>query len=812
MITIKNHLLCFLLVTTISYTHAQTLSSIVGQVKSNDGKPISFAAVQLLFASDSSLAKAAFTDDQGAYLFQGIKSGAYHLHINLIGYSSHFSSKVELKEQNNVLKLPDIILTPSSINLNAIDITHKKPFLERKLDRMVMNVESSISSAGNTALELIEKAPGVLVNQDIAIQILGKQGVVVMIDGRPTNLSGADLTSYLKSISGSTISRIEIITQPSSKYDAEGNAGIIDIRLKKDKNEGFNGSVNVNLGQGVYFKPSGGINANYRNKKWNLYGNYNYSEPNNFTNFYINRQFFDSAHQVLSIFDQTSFAKQPLRNHNAKIGLDFYLNAKTIIGILANTILSSSDREGYTNSTITDAYNKLLYTTHTANTYDDQKQNNLLNVNFKHEFNQKGQELTIDLDYGNYSNSSNQNFENRFFNPDQVLFDSYALNANQAGDIYVHSAKADYTQFFGAYKFEMGGKSTLVKTKNDIVFYNVVNNQNEYDSTRSSKFNYEENINAAYAIIGNEWKGLEYQFGLRLENTNSQGNQINSEDYFDRQLTHLFPSLSCIYKKIKNQSIALSYSRRIDRPTFRQLHPFRVFVDPYTYVVGDPSLLPSLTHSFDLTHTFKDKIITSFNYSKTNNEITDVFSQDDSTKISYQIPANIAHVNAYSLTLSFPIKYKKWLQSNFDATVFYNDYQGPLGSANLRNNSLSWYARFQNNVPIGTKGWATELSYYYQSQMAWGQFIIRDLGQLSFGIQKQSKNKLSVVKFAITDILHTNKIRVIVDYDNQKFHTDRNWDSTVANLSFSHRFGKTTVARARQRQSGVEDEKRRASS
>lgn len=159
MISTKNHLLCFLLVTTISYTHSQSLSSIAGQVKSNDGKPISFAAVQLLLASDSSLAKAAFTDDQGTYLFQGIKSGAYHLHINLIGYSSHFSTKVELKEQNNAINLPDIILTPSSINLNAIDITHKKPFLERKLDRMVMNVESSISSAGNTALELIEKAP-----------------------------------------------------------------------------------------------------------------------------------------------------------------------------------------------------------------------------------------------------------------------------------------------------------------------------------------------------------------------------------------------------------------------------------------------------------------------------------------------------------------------------------------------------------------------------------------------------------------------------------------------------------------------------
>lgn len=239
------------------------------------------------------------------------------------------------------------------------------------------------------------------------------------------------------------------------------------------------------------------------------------------------------------------------------------------------------------------------------------------------------------------------------------------------------------------------------------------------------------------------------------------------------------------------------------------MQPFKIFVDPYTYVVGDPLLLPSLTHSFELIHTLKDHLITTFNYSNSRNVITDVFTQDDSSKISYQSPANIAYSKSYTLTLSYPFQKFKWFNSNFDLSGFYTDYAGPLGDGSIINQSYSWYTNIQNTI-LMKNNWSCEISYFYQSKMAWGQFTILDLSQLNFGIQKQSKDRLSTYKFAITDILHQNKIRVVVDHDNQKFHTDRNWDSSVATFSYTHRFGKSGVQKFRQRASGMEDEKRRA--
>ncbi|HRH99801.1 MAG TPA: TonB-dependent receptor [Saprospiraceae bacterium] len=779
-----------------------------GRIVDSTSASLADIVVQLLQAQDSALVKTDISNNEGRFTYNQVKQGNYYLYFHGIGYRAEFRF-VDLSQGQERYDAGSIQLNALSQNLKEVEIVSRKSFLERQADKLFMNVENSIHSAGNSALELLQKAPGVVVNQDQSIAISGKQSVIISIDGRKVQLSGVDLMNYLRTIQSSNISKIEIIANPSAKYDAEGNAGIIDIKLKKDNREGFNGNTNLSLGQGKYFKPAAGVNANFRKNKVNLYGNYSYSKPDNFTNFYINRQFFNSQREVNSIFDQSSNIKQGFQSHSVKLGVDYYFNPKIILGSFL--FLNNGDviRDGQSNSLISNQAQQLQYSTKTKQYLTDDKINALANINFKRSFEKLSKELSLDLDYGNYKLHTEQDFKNQYLDPNAILFDSSYLNSLQNGGIDVYSAKLDYSQMIKKVKIETGAKLSLVHTENDLRFYNLINDKPSFDSVNSSTFSYKENINAAYLILNSEYRNIEYQIGLRMEQTYSKGLQHNSQQAFSRHLINFFPSFLVHYKKWKNNDVSFSYTRRIDRPSFRQLQPFRIFVDPYTYVVGDPKLQPSLTHSFQLSNTFFGKILTEFNYSVSENVITDVFTQDDSTKISYQSPANINDSKSYTLTFSIPIQKVKWLNSNVDLSGFHTSYDGPLGNATVSNYSYSWYVNMQNSILL-PNNWTGEISFFYQSKMAWGQFTILELSQLNLGIQKQSKNKLSTYKLAVSDLFHKNKIRVVVDQDNQKFHTDRNWDSTVATFSYSYRFGKSSVQRARQRQSGMEDEKRRA--
>ncbi|MBK8513146.1 MAG: TonB-dependent receptor family protein [Saprospiraceae bacterium] len=260
----------------------------------------------------------------------------------------------------------------------------------------------------------------------------------------------------------------------------------------------------------------------------------------------------------------------------------------------------------------------------------------------------------------------------------------------------------------------------------------------------------------------------------------------------------------------KDHTLSFSYSRRIDRPTYRQLNPFRIFVDPYTYVVGDPSLRSVSSQVFELNHTFKNKYITNLSYTKSHATITDIFSQDDQTKISYQIPANLQDFENYNFGLSIPLQYKKFYTANMAASVYYNVYNSPLQGGQLNNDYTAFDLNFSNSFVLGKKGWSAELNSFYQSKNAWGLFIIKDLAQVTAGLAKTTHNRKSTFKLSVSDLFTTNHIAVIVQYQNMDFFTDRTWDSRVATLSWTHRFGKTTIQRARQRSTGVEEEKRRA--
>jgi iron complex outermembrane recepter protein len=785
----------------------QSVVNIKGELKTQDGDVVTFATLVLHKSQDSLLAKVAVSDEKGRFLFPSVAVGSYFLKISSLGFEAYQSAIFEAKAGENDLILPNISLKTSVNTLKEVTVSVKKPFIEKKLDRTVMNVESSIVSTGSTALEVLERAPGVVVNQESTINMLGKQGVILMIDGRPSPLSGADLINYLKSIPSNNIERIELVTNPSSKYDAAGNAGIIDIRFKKNKNDGFNGSYSLSLGKGVYYKPLGSFNSNFRRKKINFYNSYSAAVPTGFTKFYINRKFFNENRQVQSIFDQDSYIKQPTQSHNARVGFDFYQSPKTVIGVMFNGLWNQNDREGNTTSLATNASNVPLYTTLTANNLIGKLYNGFGNLNVKHEFNRKGRELTADIDFGRFSSSNLQAFTNNNFSPGNILLSSNSLFTDQLGTINVKSIKADYTSPLKNGKFETGFKASLVNTDADIQFFDIINSAQVINKDLTSMFRYQENVNAVYANYGKEFKKLDFQLGLRLEHTVTNGKQLSTNETFYRNYVNIFPTAFINYKKSDKNQYSASYSRRIDRPSYRQLNPFRIFVDPFTFVVGDPKLRPSFTHSFEVSHTFKGQFVTTLNYSIAKDAITDIFSQDDVSKISYQIPANMQDNDQLSLNTTIPLKPAKWLNSNVIVNLNWNKYTSPLEGGVMTNESYFVGGRLQNNIKL-PNGFSAELNGFYQSKQAWGLFTIRSLGAIQVGIQKVYKQ--ATFKLAATDLLRSNRVAVIVDYQNQDFHTMRTWDSRVLTVSYTQRFGKSTVARVRQRTGGVEDEKRRA--
>lgn len=796
----------------ITAASAQQKGSISGTITTGNGNILGNATVSLLRAKDSAMVKTTLPDANGSFEFEAVKRGDYLISVSLIGHKRYYSPIMSVTETDASIKLPLIHLEQAANQLAGVTVQSKKPFIERKADRYVVNVENSITAVGSTVLEVLEKSPGVLVNQESGINVKGKSGVTVMIDGKPSPLSGLDLINYLKSIPAANIERIDIITNPSAKYDASGNAGIIDIRFKKDKREGYNGNIGLNYGQGVYSKPSANAAINFRNKKWNLFTTNAINAPRTFTNFHINRKFFVNGNgPVESIFDQNTFTRQPQQSINIRTGADYYAGKKTVLGVLLNSTMYKGNRDGYSLADATNPAGALQFKNQTSNLLQDKRYNVLGNFNFKHTLDSAGSEINADIDLGRFNAKPKQDIYIKVYDANNSPLTDATQKSDQQSIITVKSFKIDYIHpMKKKAKLEAGIKASIVDTDNDVKFFNVINGAAVLDVNKSNHFIYRENVNAAYVSFSKGFEKADIQFGLRMEQTNAKGNQVTTGQKVRRNYVQWFPNLSASKKLNEHNEVSLSYSKRIDRPSYRQLNPFKILVDNYTYVLGDPYLRPVITNLFQFGYTFKQKYNATISYTRGTDAITDVFSQDDVTKISSQIPANMQTFQQYDFAVNVPVTIKKWMTSNINASIYYNKYNSPLQGGMLENKFTAWDVSVNNNFILGKNGWAAELTGFYQSRNVWGLFTIRNLAQVSVGIQKTSKNKKSVFKLAAADIFSTNHIAVIVKYQNQDWFTDRTWDSRFVTISYTYRFGKNTVARARQRNTGMEDEKRRA--
>lgn len=793
---------------------ATSAQNITGIVKDAEGSLLANASVSLLNAKDSSLVKIDITNKSGAYQFKNVKSGRYLTNVSFVGYAPSYSPVFEVAASGNV-NVAAVSISKTSGGLNDVVVTAKKPMVEVKADKTILNVENSINAVGNDALELLRKSPGVLVDKDDNISLSGKNGVKIYIDGRPSPLSGNDLSTYLKSIQSSQIEAIEIITNPSAKYEAEGNAGIINIRLKKNKSFGTNGSVNLGYNIGIYPKYNAGFSINHRDKNVNIYGSYNFNNNRNqgFMNIY--------RIQLDTIFDQHSKMLFTNNSHNFKAGVDYFINNKSTIGAMVTGNISDPHFANQSSTVITyqptNTVDKILKADNkSVGTRDNADAN--LNYHFADTL---GHDLNIDADYGYYNIKSDQYQPNFYYDPTGVdLQDQFIYNMIAPTKIDIYSFKVDYEQNFKKGKLGYGGKFSYVKTTNNFDRYNVYTEDKFLDTLRSNDFNYKENVNAVYVNYNRQFKAIMIQAGLRVENTNSEGlsngynwngDYIPYDSTFKRNYTDFFPSAAITFNKNPKNQWGLSYSRRIDRPAYQDLNPFEFKLDEYTYQKGNTQLTPQYTNSVSLTNTLGYKLTTRLTYSHVNDVFSQIIDTADKSK-TYITKKNLATQDITSLNISMPWQ-KKWYGVFANVNTYYTHYKADFGvgrTINLDVYAVNVYAQQTFKVAKAT---TLELSGFYSSPSIWqGTFKSSSIWSVDGGIQQSMFKGKATAKATVTDIFQTLRWSGTSNFAGQYMHVHGGNESRQFRLSFIYRFGSSQVKTARQRKTGADEENQRVGS
>lgn len=785
-------------------------ADISGVITDDEKKPVATATVALLKEDGKTLVKTALSNEDGSFLFDDIRDGQYYVHVTMLGYGLYQSELLHVQSEN--VSIGTIILHTKSTKMKGVTVRGQKPLIEIHADKLVMNVENSALNAGTSALDVLSRSPGVNVDQDENISIKGRQGVNVMVDGKNMVMSGTDLANMLKSMPSNSVSKIEIISNPGAKYDAAGTAGIINIITKRDRNLGFNGSVNAAYAQGVYPKYNIGGNLNYRNKKVSGYLSYNYARRWWFNRLRLKRQFFAPGSDALQFsYEQDNFMRVPLDNHNATFGVDYRIGKRTIVGVAGTAGATLMEQYAYNTSQALNGNEELIYDFLTAGGREQDYVNYSGNLNLRHRFNDKGEKLDFDVDYARYSYNSLQELETMYTNPDGSLYQpTYFMRSDMTGLTQIRAVKGDYAlPLGGKSSFETGIKATYVTSDNEPLFYEKTTGDYRLDMQRSNHFIYRENINAGYANYNKKWDKWSTQIGLRVENTNIEAEQVTLDSLYKTSYTQLFPSFAVQRSLNKKHDLGVTLSRRIQRPNYQQLNPFKFFIDNTTYKAGYPYLRPALTYSAEMSHTFKKRFNTSVGYSHTKDNITQVIQPSETEdSVTVQTDKNLSQVNSFTLSATYPFNITKWWNSVNNFTGWYSHFTGYLANTNLSNGSPAFSVYTNNNFTLG-KGFRAELTFWYQSRQVYGFFDLKSMWTLGAGIQKTILKDKGTIRLNARDIFWTGPPRATSIYDSYREDFVVRRETRQVTLSFTYRFGNKKLAPTRRHKSGAEDEKSR---
>lgn len=777
-------------------------ATLTGKVVDEQAQPLDLATVHLLNMEDSTVVRTVFPDKQGGFTFAGIAPGSYRVTAVLVGYDDGASEPIVVTSAASSTTVGTLVLNSGNTVLEEVTVAApQQPLVERRADMLVVNVENSTLAAGNTAMDILERSPGVTVDKDDNISLMGKQGVTVMIDGRQTHLSAEQLANFLRNTDGNTIKSIELITNPSSKYDASGTAGMINIVLKKNRLAGTNGSLTLGAGYGFGHKANTSLNLNHKQGPVNAYGTYSYMNNRGGNEIDIFRSISLPGGANTDFQQYTDFIRHH-SSHAYRGGVDYQTSDRNVIGISLNGYASGNDNNNSSHTLIGQTILSPDSTLTTASIFDGRYTSLAVNVNNQFTIDTNGRKLVADVDISRFSNHNKANYNNTLFLPSGDMKDEPLLSRSDMPTIIdIRVAKVDYTHPFGKdNKLEAGVKYSNVASDNDMRFENQVDGVWQNAGNRTNHFVYEEQVAAAYLNYHTQLGKWDIQVGLRSEYTVSDGNSITLANRIKRDYIDFFPSVFVNYNLSDNHQLGLSYSKRINRPNYGNLNPFEYFLDQYTFEKGNPYLRPEYTHAFDLSYTLLQRYNLSAGYSRTNDVIAESMNQNDETKQTWVSRDNLAKQDVWYANVNAPVKIAKWWDTNNNLNAFYMAFDGPLNGEQLHQGQFAWQLRSNHTFTI----WPTftaEASANYRSSLIYSVYRIGAQWSIDAGLNKSFYDKKVNLKFSVSDVFDTRVQDVRTHFGGLHAIINQKNETRVARLTLTVNFGSLKNGARRETQS-----------
>lgn len=741
----------------ISNLAAKEISRISGKVMDQKGQAVAYANVALIAVEGAGLVDGAVSDEDGNFLIESVKSSSVKLVISSIGFKQFESESFELTpglEKN----MGNLTIEDEMTGLEEVTVKATRPEIIIEADKTIVNVEGTVMAEGSNAFDVIGRSPGVYVDQDGNIILNGRTGVTVMINDRPTYMSALDLSNFLRSMPAENIKSIEVINNPSSRFDAEGSAGVINIRLKKNTVDGMFGNVQLGGQYNGLWAPISGISLNVKKGKWSTNANLNYNHYANVNQLEIERNF--TFEDGTSNFNQESEISQRNKNLFFNGSANYEINENQNIGL---NIQASDNLNSSINNSMTDIISSGTNDISYLNSYNDGNggSNRLFaNLHYDAKLDTIGTKITSDVDFTRMNSDSESLLSNQYWtgNNQENLTNDRILTQNDM--LYtIFTAKVDFVKPLGKGRtLETGVKGSWVESDNNLDLSKSVEDGPFEEQPGSNRFIYNENVLAAYASYkGNFSEKLSFQAGLRGEYSDISGNSVTLEKLNTQQYFNLFPSAFLQHKVSDNYQIVYNINRRITRPNYRLLNPFIYYIDPLTSETGNPNLKPQYSNNIEMNHVVKGSYQFSLTYSETEDAFNQVFIQDQEDKTTVTYTDNFDKTRNVNFRAIAPLQIREWWSTSNMVQVNYNRFKSQIGDDYLDIAQTSYMLRTQHNLNL-PKGFKLELIGMYLGPQIWGQGMIDGFGWVDAGITKSiMKDKLTIAVNG-TDLFRTQVI------------------------------------------------------
>lgn len=777
--------------------------TITGNINDENGLPVPYASAALIQSKDSSLVRGSLTDETGLYTIEHVGTGTYRIFAAYMGYESVYSQEFEIKNENKSAVI-DINFLQKGILLDETVIVAKRPFLEQKSDRLIVNVASSAIAAGGTAMEILQKVPGIILIQD-KVTLGGSQNLQVWIDGKPSQYT--DMNALLRDMPGDQIEKIELITQPGAQFDAAGGP-ILNVVLKRNADLGFKGTASFSVGgysvdqsdvnQGIknYHRINPSLNLTYRSGKINLFGNAAFNQGDYFDVIKVNRYIGQEVYKSFN-FDESEYTFKNLR-----VGGDYYMNDKTTIGTIFRVWDRKGNGEAFNTTSVFNNDESVLYTIFNTDNFSNSRRGGTFNnVYLKHEFDKKtGHMLTIDVDYNTFTT---RNINDLVIYPDDNPTAQSLSKQDIDQPVNILVTKADYKlPVDSTFKVEAGVKASFAEVDNDLNFYRAgIRSPNE-----SNNFLYKENINAGYINLSKSLQKLEFNAGLRAEQTIVSGTTMGI-DTLNRNYLQWFPSASALYRLNKNMALQSSYARRVNRPGFQQQNPFSKFIDSLTYTRGNPNLKPEITNTAQLNLTYDGQPFFGISYATTDDVIIENAPKLEGTK-TFTTVENLASNQRLEIQLNFPIKLGKHIDGFGGNQAIYNRYNANYLGVDYKASRWHWLAYWQINASL-PGDFKMEVGGFYMTKFLEEFLTIDNMAGVNIGVSKSFANKNGRVSLSWNDIFYSQNTDAVIDFNDIRVNFFQRQYSRNLRLSVSYTFGNTKVKNISGRTTASESESSR---